>query len=194
MTKAKTTGYNKDTSKHLLLDAGAFYLNYGDEDSEKLLGATQGGGEFSAVATMRQIAIDGIKGRAKGLSILESWEVTLTANMLEVTPENLKLALGIADVDTLSDEDNDIIKGRNNILDTDYIDNIAWIGRLSGSEKPVVIKVMNALSEQGLGITTADNAEGIIPLKFVGHFDPNNVDRPPFEIIYPKMEDSEMEE
>ena len=183
---AQTTGYNADTSKHLLLDAGAFYLNYG-ETGEKLLGATQGGGEFSAVASMRQIAIDGIKGRAKGLSVLESWEVTLTANMLEVTPENLKLALGIADVDTVTDVDNDVITGRNQVLDTDYIDNVAWIGRLSGSDKPVVIKVFNALSEQGLGITTADNAEGIIPLKFVGHFDPNSVDKPPFEIVYPKL-------
>lgn len=185
---AKTTGYNADTSKHLLLDAGAFYKNFGDKDNEKLLGATQGGGEFAAIATFRQIEIDGVKGAAKGLKVLESWEVSLTANMLEVTPEILKLALGVADVDTSSDMDNDVITGRTSVLDTDYIDNIAWVGKLSGSDSPVVIQVFNALSEEGLTLTTVDNAEGVVPLKFVGHFDPSALDKPPFEITYPKLE------
>jgi hypothetical protein len=181
------TGFNSNTSKHLLLDAGVFYLNYGDVPNEKMLGATQGGGEFSAVATLRQISVDGIKGSAKGLKVVENWEVMLTANLLEVTSDNLKLALGVADIDTVSDVDNDIITGRTQVLDTDYIGNVSFVGQLSGSDKPVVVRVFNALSSEGLALTTEDNSEGVIPIKFEGHFDPNDADKAPFEIMYPKL-------
>ncbi len=182
---ATYSGFTADTSKHLILDAGAFYTNYGQPE-EQLLGATQGGGEFNAVATLRQIEIDGVKGSAKGLKVLESWEVTLTANFLEVTPQILKMALGLADIDT-TDVENDVITGRTEVLDSDYIDNIAWVGKLSGSDKPVVIEIKNALSREGITLTTEDNAEGIIPITFEGHFDPANLDEAPFTISYPKL-------
>lgn len=186
MATPQTTGYNADTSKHLLLDAGAYYINYGTAQ-EKLLGATQGGGDFKATATFRQIQIDGIRGTAKGLKSIDTWEVSISANMLEVTPETIKLALGVADIDTTTDVDNDIITGRTKILDTDYIDNVAWVGVLSGSETPVVIQVFNALSEAGLSLSTKDGAEGVIPLQFIGHFGATDLSTPPFEISYPKL-------
>lgn len=182
------TGFNQDTSKHLLLDAGAFYLNYNSEN-EKILGATQGGGEFSAVATLRQIEVDGVKGSAKGLKVVERWDVTMNSNLLEVTAENLKLALGVADIDTEADTENDIITGRTQVLDSDYLENVAFVGRLSGSGKPVIIKVFNALSSEGLTLSTEDNSEGVIPITFEGHFDPNNSETAPFEIVYPKLND-----
>ena len=183
---ANYSGFNAETKNHLLLDAGAFYINYGTEN-EKLMGATQGGGEFTAVPTLRQIAIDGVKGSAKGLKVLEAWEVTLTANFLEVTPEILKMALGVADVDSTTNTENDVITGRTSVLDSDYVDNIAWVGNLSGSNKPVVIEVYNALSREGITLSTQDNAEGIVPIVFEGHFDPANLDKAPFQITYPKL-------
>ena len=53
----KYSGFTTDTSKSLLLNAGAFFKNFvvgtdtfdGAVAGGKLLGATKGGGEFSAV-------------------------------------------------------------------------------------------------------------------------------------------------
>ena len=185
MTTPKTTGFNSNTHKHLVLDAGAIYLNYGEEN-ETLLGATQGGGTFNATPEWRNIAVDGVKGRAMGMSLINAWEVSLSASMLEITPENLKLALGVADITTGTDGET-VIKGRNNVLPTDYVKNVTWVGKLSGAETPVIIKVLNALSETGLSLTTADNTEGLVPLEFFGHIDPLSATEPPFEIIYPNV-------
>ena len=49
------TGFNKETAKNLIIDAGAVFVNYDIEKDtvetakEKLIGATSGGNEFSAV-------------------------------------------------------------------------------------------------------------------------------------------------
>jgi hypothetical protein len=70
----------------------------------------------------------------------------------------------------------------------DYIDNITWIGTLSGSKKPVIIQVYNALNTDGLKLTVKDKGEATIPATFYGHYSPDDLDSPPFGIFYPKKE------
>lgn len=187
------SGYTESTAEHLVLDAGAFYKNFevGTDTpataSAKLLGATRGGGTFTATPTVRQIQVDGVKGAAKGLKTLDSWEVSISANMLELDTDTLKTALAAGDVDTTTDTDYDIITARNNIELTDYIDNITWIGTLSGSDKPVIIQVYNALSNDGLTLQTEDANEAVATLTFMGHYDGSDLQTPPFKIYYPKM-------
>lgn len=192
------SGYSADTTKSLVLDAGAFFKNFdvktdtfaSAKQADKLIGATQGGGEFSAVPELRQIEIDGIKGRAKGLEVIDSWEVYLTANVIEVKLDTIKAALCASETATGSDVPAGYtqIKAKNNIELTDYIDNITWVGTLSGSDKPVIIQVYNALSNDGLKLTPTDKSEGVITLSFYGHYDDQDLDNPPFAIFYPSAE------
>lgn len=196
-------GITAKTPKRLLLDAGAFFKNFDMEtdtfDSAvtagKLLGATKGGGSFSAVPAMRQVEIDGIRGSVKGLKVLDLWEVKIGANIVEVSVDTLVLALAIADKTVGVDNsgtggadlsDYDVISGRNNILDTDYIENITWVGTLSGSNKPVIIQVLNAMNEKGLELSFEDKTEGVVETEFMGNFDFENPDKVPFNIYYPK--------
>ena len=115
--KRSYSGFTKGTPERLLLDAGAFFRNFTYEEggtandtfdaavaAGKLIGATKGGGEFSAVPAVRQIEVDGVKGRAKGLEVIDSWEVYLKATVLETTTETIRASLGAATVDTESDE------------------------------------------------------------------------------------------
>ena len=95
------SGFSAGTAKHLQLDAGAFLKNFDPAQdtwesakATKLIGATSGGGSFSAVPTVRRIEVDGVKGAVKGLETIDEWAVTLTANVKEVTAESIKLALG----------------------------------------------------------------------------------------------------
>lgn len=193
MAKPKVfSGFNEGTAEKLLLDAGAFFKNFivGTDTFEsavtakKLIGATSGGGSFSATPTVRKIEIDGVKGSAKGLQVIDEWVVTLMANVKEVSPESIQLALGASDI-----VDGPVgykkITANNYIELTDYVDNVVWVGKLSGSNTPVIIVVKNAISLGGLNLNMADKSEGLIATTFTGHYDSTDLDTPPFEIYYP---------
>lgn len=205
MKKGKVfSGFTKETPEHLLLDAGAFFRNFTyvpggtandtfDKAVEagKLIGATKGGGEFSAVPTVRQIEVDGVKGRAKGLEVIDSWDVYLKATVLEATTKSVIAALCAASLDTDSDPTYDVITGNPEIDLDDYVENVTWVGKLSGEDIPVIIQVYNALNTDGLKLTVQDKAEATIPMTFYGHYAQENLDAPPFKIYYPKKQATE---
>lgn len=190
----KYSGFTTETAKSLLLNAGAYFKNYDvntdDFDSAvtagKLIGATKGGGEFSAVPEIRQIEVDGVAGRAKGLETIDSWDIYLKANVLEVKEATIQSGLAASSVDTSTNTDYDIITASNNLEVSDYIDNITWVGTLSGSDKPVIIQIFNALNTEGLKFSTTDKAEATISLTFYAHYTQDDLDTPPFKIYYPK--------
>lgn len=190
----KYSGFTTETAKSLLLNAGAYFKNFNvdtdDFDSAvaagKLIGATKGGGEFSAVPEIRQIEVDGVAGRAKGLETIDSWDIYLKANVLEVKEATIQSGLAASSVDTSTNTNYDIIAASNNLEVSDYIDNITWVGTLSGSDKPVIIQIFNALNTEGLKFSTTDKAEATISLTFYAHYTQDDLDTPPFKIYYPK--------
>lgn len=191
--KKSYNGLTAKTTEHLLLDAGAFFKNFivGEDtydsakEDGKLLGATKGGGGFDAKPTIRAIEIDGLKGNAKGSEVIDTWEVTLKANIIEITKDILASALCAAEVDSATDEDYHIIKGKDYIDPEDYINNVTYVGTLSGSDEPVIIQVYNAINTEGLSLTTQDKSESVVAATFKGHYGDDS-ENPPFAIYYPK--------
>lgn len=187
------SGYTEKTKENLMTGAGAYFknFNYGVDTYEsaieagKLLGATQGGGQFTAKATVRQVEVDGVSGKAKGLEEVDSWEVSILANLLEVNKDTLALALGICSID---ETDGKYVKltGKNYIDDEDYLSNVTFIGTISGSSEPVIVQVFNALNTDGLDLKMEDKKEAVIATTFYGHYDANSLDEPPYAIYYPK--------
>ncbi|GAG95650.1 unnamed protein product, partial [marine sediment metagenome] len=57
------------------------------------LGATRGGNEFNLNRVTRNIEIDGLKGAVKGLKRITEVNPQITANLIELTVENLVLAI-----------------------------------------------------------------------------------------------------
>ncbi|PPA71907.1 hypothetical protein [Jeotgalibacillus proteolyticus] len=189
------SGYTAKTVKNLLLNAGAFFVDFDVKEdtfdtavsSGKLLGATRGGGSFSGVPELRSIEVDGVKGKAQGLQTIDSWEVKMTANVLEVTKEGLAYALTSGEINTSDDDKYDIITAKNSIDLTDYISNITFVGTKSGTEAPVIIQIYNALNTNGLTLQTQDKGEAVIAMEFEGHFKEGKLDTPPFKIFYPRV-------
>lgn len=191
------TGFNADTANSLLLDAGAFFVNFDPETdtyesakATKLLGATRGGGEFKAAMTVRQIEVDGVKGRAKGLEVNDAWDIYLKATVLEVNKNTLMKALGSATATSYTTTNKpvtgyDVIEGNIDIAAADYLDNITWIGKISGDEDPVIIQVFNALNTDGLTLTVADKNEASMTMTFYGHFNTTQLNKAPFKIWMP---------
>ncbi|MGM8212637.1 hypothetical protein ACLIBH_07565 [Virgibacillus sp. W0430] len=191
MTVSKV-GVTKDTAERLLLDAGAIYKNLTFDDMSgeftgEALGATSGGNEFVVEIEQRQPEIDGVKSRIKGMSFVNSHEAQLTVNLKELTAQNIKTAIGPADVDE-TDTNFDIVTGRTTIKDADYLQNIAYVGRLTGSNKPVVIMLDNALSAEGFTLSSEDNNEATIPITFNAYasFEDAQAGVTPYKIYWPK--------
>lgn len=188
------TGLTSKTPQNLLLGAGAFFKNYDvkidtpETATAKLLGATQGGGSFNAVPTVRQITVDGGKTNVKELETIDDWVVTMVVNAKEITANNIALALGaVKSEDAETPAGYQKITGKEDFEQSDYQDNITWIGKLKGNDKPVVIVIKNALSLNGLSLSVADKNEATVPITLTGHYSLDNLDEVPFEIYYPKV-------
>lgn len=159
--------FTKDTAKNFELDAGILVKNVTDAGSldyttgEKL-GATTGGKSIDFSMEMRNLFddVDGALGKYMGGDIIDSRDAALSVTLLEITANNLKLALVASDT-TVNTAGGETITPRNNIEDTDYITNICWFGTLKGNDKPMCIELKNCLSES-FSFAAEDKGKGTI--------------------------------
>jgi len=80
--------------------------------------------------------------------------------------------------------DHTVITG-GEIGDADYIENVAIVGNVSGKGNPVICMVKNALADAGFSLATAPRDEAVPAIVFTGHYDPNDLDKEPWEIRWP---------
>ena len=180
-----TTAARKDTFKSLQLNAGVILVNfdvssYNDAESlktalaaaiadgSKLLGATRGGGTHTITRDMRQVDVDGVRGRFVGQEIVDGGDVYISTTLVEQTPEHLKAVIGNADIDD-THPNHVIVKVRLAIDDSDYISNVIWIG--DTSEGFMAIELFNGLNTADMTFTWADKNEGTATAEFHGHVD-----------------------
>lgn len=184
------TGLTNRTSESLQLNAGVFLTSYtkgGAISSENIIGATRGGGTFSAVPTIRQVAVDGAPTYVKGLEIIDDWVVTLSvANFIEFTENALKIALGGGASATTNTAGDTVIKVTREIASTDFKD-IYWVGDTSAGEN-IVIHIKNSMNLAGLTATFNERGEGTYPVTLTAHYaydssDASWAEEAPFEII-----------
>ena len=189
----KFTGLTTNTRKNIQLDAGALYKNYvpGTDTpataAAKLIGATEGGATLGITPEIRQIPVDGVKGPTKGYEVMESVTATIQANIKEVTASSVKLALAAATVDTATMAGYSKITINEEIVDADYIDNITWIGKISGSSDPIMIVMKNVLCLNGFSFAVKDKGEGVVPVTLTAHYDVSDLDSVPVEFYIPDV-------
>lgn len=166
------SGISVNTPDRILVDAGAIYLNYG-LPNERLLGATRGGNEFNLNRVTRNIEIDGLKGAVKGLKRITEVNPQITANLIELTVENIILA--IAGANTTATPATDVLAeylgvGTVNIddftcghfpivplSDKVYVDGVLVVRGLEGSS---LFIGDNALQNKGFDSTIGDWVAG----------------------------------
>lgn len=189
---SKFSGITSKTAENLVLGAGAYFKNYDIETDtyetavlgNKLIGATSGGGSFVATAQYTVHEVDGAPANTAGLTFLDSWTVSMSAKVVEVTEETIKAGLGAASV-TASAE-HSIITGKAVLEDTDYLENVTFVGRLAKTNTPIIIQVFNALHVDGLTMNFEDKGKATIEFAFNGYYKITDVETAPFKILYPK--------
>lgn len=183
---ALKTGLTDRTIVNLQLNAGVLLTTYTkgtDINEDDIIGATRGGGSFTAVPTVHQAAVDGAPTYTKGLERVDDWVITLNATMVEVSDEAISRALGVGvtktETGTGTTKDTTFTVKRT-VNDADYKD-LYWVGDLSNGQN-VVIKIKNALNTSGLNLTFSDRGEGTYALALIGHFTTDDLDTAPFEL------------
>ncbi|MHA1302194.1 MAG: hypothetical protein ACTSPI_00640 [Candidatus Heimdallarchaeaceae archaeon] len=187
---ASIHGVTTETVKRFLIDAGAVYLNY-DEADERLLGATRGGNSFVIEQDVKEMEMDGAKGPVKGARRIIEVRARITANLLELTADNIQKALAgsaAEDYPSAEGKTHDKITRVRDISDSDYLTNVALVGRISGSDNNFIGIVKNALAVENFELTTEPREEGVIEVTFEAHFDPSDLDSEPWEIYFPVIE------
>lgn len=176
------TGLTADTLQKLEMDAGIFVTNMATDsitdaaalataveaakEAGNYLGATKGGGTFTATPSTREVEADGMRSPFVGSTRIDGWDVKLSTTVLEFTAENFKRALGAADIATSGKVKT--LTARNNYTTQDYIEKVQWVGNLSDGGY-VLIEINNALSVGGINFSISDKAEGTIPIELIAH-------------------------
>ena len=80
---------------------------------------------------------------------------------------------------------HDTITG-GDIEDSDYMDNVALVGTISGKGDDVICIVKNALADTGFSLATAPRDEVVPSIVFTGHYLPADPDTEPWDIRYPR--------
>lgn len=191
------SAFRADTAQNMQLDAGIFVANLTDpatfdgtipEDAINL-GATTGDNSFTYTPEYRNILedVNGAKGLYKGAQVIDTITAEMTGSMKEVTAQNIKIALGAADITEASSSDKfDKINPRLNVKDEDYLKNLCWIGSINNEGELIIIEMKNVLNTSGFTFTATDKGSGSVEFTFVPHFDLSNPTEIPVTIYRSK--------
>lgn len=190
----ETSGYSENSAKSFWIHSGTIFKNLVFDQTKKefsgtLLGATDDGTEFKIETKYRKIKADGTTHMSvKGLDVLDSAEANIKCKLKELTGENLRLAINGEKKDSINYPGFEEITSKREILEGDYISNMGIVGKLMGSNDPIVVIIDNALVTSALSMKSKDNDEVSIDLELraTASIEQLHKDEFPWRILYPK--------
>lgn len=165
---SKFTVIPKDTFSGMQLDAGVLLKTFNPtsvaapQDTD-IICATTGGINATCVPTYSDLGedVDNCPVNMKELKHLDGWECKMSFTALGTSADNIRLALGAADVATNK------ITPRRDLKQSDFSD-IWWVGdRANGG--CVAIQLKNALSTGGFSLQTTKSGKGQMSCELTGH-------------------------
>lgn len=187
----KKSGITKKTPRSLMLGAGTIYKNLHWDSTKstwqgEIFGATSGGNSFKLTPNIVTIEVDGATVDTKGLTHKQGETAELTINLVEISTGSLKLAMIGREVESEA-EGFTKLATKPVIEDTDYIDNVTFVGFLV-DDTPIIIIMENALCTSGLELSGKNKEPTVIPAAFKPYADSGedtSQDTLPVYIYYP---------
>ena len=187
----KFTVIPQDTFDGLQLDAGVVLKRFNPANpvapsDEDIVCATTGGINVSCVPTYSDLGadVDNCPNDMMEFKHLDSWACTMGFTSLGTSADNIKIALGAADIDA----ETGAIKPRRDLKQTDFSD-IWWVGdRADGGL--VAVRLKNALSTGGFVLQTTKNGKGQTTVTLTGHVSINNQTDMPMEFYSQDSDDT----
>lgn len=182
MAGKKTGATSKSTSRYVL-DSGVIVLNYGETD-ERPIGATQEGVTYTLEQDVRMVDIDGHRGPVQGARRVISETARITGGILEMTSGNLQRIIFGSDVTT--ENNHEVVRRQQDLPNaSDYMTNVALLGRVQGSAQDFIGILYNALNDGGFELETEDEGELTMAVQFTAHTPADEPDVSPWDIRFP---------
>lgn len=167
------TGFSSASVDNFIIDSATLYreLTYDQTGGWTgiLVGATSGGVKVSIKNKYRKMEVDGTGHMdVKDLNALESAQATASANVKEITIENLRLSINgntRAALATEAPSGYKVIESKRYLESGDYIPNIAVVGVHNKTKQPVIFILDNALATSDSELEFKDGDEATIPLE-----------------------------
>lgn len=190
--KEGKNGVTSKTPENILFGAGTIHrgLKYtkdgGWNFAESVIGATSGGSKLSIVPEIYYPEIDGVPVKLKETATKVGETATMEINFIELTKEII-LASTLGAIGTSDDTTFDLIESKSDIVDGDFLENIAFVGKtLKG--KNIIAILDNALCTNGFEQEGKSKEGTIGKYTFECHagIEDLELDKLPWRIYYPK--------
>lgn len=191
------TGYTKTSTENFIIDAATIFTDFEYSAdggfSGTPLGATSGGVTVNIEQSYRKPEVDGTYIMdVVGLEFMESAKATVTANLKELTAENLRRSLNgtIGEADAAEAPTGyKVVKTKRYVEEADYIPSIAVVGIHNGTKQPVIFQLDNGLVTSPLELATEDNNEATVEQTITAHasFEQLAKDEFPWKIYFPSV-------
>ena len=186
----KTHGITPDTINNIMLGAGVFYknLSYGAEGWEgTVVGATSGGGTVNIEPEYLDVEVDGATVAVKGLTKQKVGETaTIEMNLTELTEGVVVSVLNLTEVSSKSNEAYTCYTTKTNIDETDYLENVAFVGTTTNGSNVIVI-MPNAVCTSAFSLSGQNKTQATYTIQYqcTATLDSNNLMKLPLEIYFP---------
>lgn len=158
------------------IDYGLVYVDY-SEASERILGPTRGGAEFTATQQIRDIEFDGRNGKTKDMQHVDFIDAMLKVTSIATSEDDLTLALpwltvaGVAGSKTFTAGPTDL----GMVASADYLTNITVFGKKTGGDY-VKITLYHAMNEAPFTLAAVPKGEGTVNLEVHAHWEADAAD------------------
>lgn len=190
--KEGKNGVTSKTPEQILFGAGTIHKNLkytkdsGWNFKESVVGATSGGSKLSIIPVIYYPDIDGVHVKVKETATKNGETATMEINLIELTKEII-LASTLGKMGTSEDEAFEMIESKSDIMESDFWENVAFVGKtLKG--KNIIAILDNPLCSNGFE-QEGKNKEGAIgKYTFECHasIEDEELDKLPWHIYYPK--------
>lgn len=194
-TGLKTHGITEATLQNLMFSAGAYYKNLKVPTSEQTtwtgtpLGATSGGGGLTVEPEYLTAELDGATVTVKGATQKVGEVGKMKINLTELTEGLIADTLHLKEDATANVNGFKKYETRALITDDDYLDNIAFVGKLVDGRQVIVI-MENAICLSAFELDTKDKEQAVFELEMTCTADINQDDlnHLPIHIYFPQVE------
>ena len=186
----KTHGITPDTINNIMLGAGVFYknLSYGAEGWEgTVVGATSGGGTVNIEPEYLDVEVDGATVAVKGLTKQKVGETaTIEMNLTELTEGVVVSVLNLTEDAAKSNEGFTCYTTKTNIDESDYLENVAFVGTTTNGSNVIVI-MPNAVCTSAFSLSGQNKTQATYTVQYqcTASLDSDNLMKLPIEIYFP---------
>ena len=178
-----------NTPGNILLGAGTFLKglawNSANRWTGTVLGATSGGGKISIAGELKDLEVDGMLVKTKGMTVKLGGTASAEVSFAELSNDVLKM--GTLFEEGQSDANGfKMLKDKARITKGDYIDKFGFVGYTADGSKQIIVIFESALCTSGLEVETKNKEQTIVKLTLEAVAENSgDLDTLPVKIYYP---------